>query len=210
VYSLTAISPTPQSSQPPSPAPGRLAAGATGKHRLQTPVCVCDHRRVPAADYPSVVLTLSPAQVELVVATAVRERRAVARARAVVRRARADAGVDVDDARLSRSLLRGLTLLDCFEGDAGEQGILELARRLGMSPSTAHRYAQTLLAVGLLQRCPRTRRYRLAAGSAGEGAAAPTGRAVGASGSPAGGHDERHDHQPDEGDEDGENHRPRR
>jgi hypothetical protein len=159
----------------------------------------------PPADYPSVVVTLSPAQVELVIAAAV-PHGATPLAR-VPRRA--DAGVRVDDPRLSRSLLRGLTLLDCFDTAASEQGIVELAHRVGMSPSTTHRYAQTLLAAGLLERCPRTRRYRLAAGSARDGAAAPTDRAVGASGSPAGGHDERHDHQPDEGDEDGENHRPR-
>ena len=30
-----------------------------------------------------------------------------------------------------------------------------------MSPSTAHRYALTLVEVGLLERCPRTRKYRL-------------------------------------------------
>ena len=33
---------------------------------------------------------------------------------------------------------------------------------LDMNPSTAHRYLSTLLAVGLLERNPDTRRYRLA------------------------------------------------
>jgi DNA-binding transcriptional ArsR family regulator len=67
-----------------------------------------------------------------------------------------------DQRRLSRSLLRGLAVLACFEADGRERGIVELARKLDMSPSTAHRYAQTLLELGLLERCPRTRRYRLA------------------------------------------------
>ncbi len=68
-----------------------------------------------------------------------------------------------EERRLSRSLLRGLALLARFEADDRERGIVELAGELGMSPSTAHRYAQTLLELGLLERCPRTRRYRLAA-----------------------------------------------
>jgi IclR-like helix-turn-helix domain-containing protein len=68
---------------------------------------------------------------------------------------------DTDDPRLSRSLLRGLSLLAGFGPDGGERGIVELADDLGMSPSTAHRYALTLVEIGLLERCPRTRKYRL-------------------------------------------------
>jgi len=45
--------------------------------------------------------------------------------------------------------------------DGAERGIVELAADLRMSPSTAHRYALTLVEVGLLERCPRTRKYRL-------------------------------------------------
>ena len=70
---------------------------------------------------------------------------------------------DTDDPRLSRSLLRGLSLLSGFGPDGGERGIVELAEEVGMSPSTAHRYAQTLVELGLLERCPRTRKYRLPA-----------------------------------------------
>lgn len=68
---------------------------------------------------------------------------------------------DTDDPRLSRSLLRGFSLLAGFGADGGERGIVELAEDLGMSPSTAHRYALTLVEIGLLERCPRTRKYRL-------------------------------------------------
>jgi hypothetical protein len=68
---------------------------------------------------------------------------------------------DTDDPRLSRSLLRGLSLLSGFGPDGGERGIVELAEDVGMSPSTAHRYALTLVELGLLERCPRTRKYRL-------------------------------------------------
>ena len=70
---------------------------------------------------------------------------------------------DTDDPRLSRSLLRGLSLLTGFGPDGAERGIVELADELGMSASTAHRYALTLVELGLLERCPRTRKYRLPA-----------------------------------------------
>ncbi len=76
--------------------------------------------------------------------------------------AHVDAGSgEGDDSRLSRSLLRGFSLLAGFGPDGGERGIVELANELGMSPSTAHRYALTLVELGLLERCPRTRKYRL-------------------------------------------------
>lgn len=70
---------------------------------------------------------------------------------------------EIDDPRLSRSLLRGFSLLAGFGSDGDERGIVELANDLGMSPSTAHRYALTLVELGLLERCPETRKYRLTA-----------------------------------------------
>lgn len=68
----------------------------------------------------------------------------------------------MEDRRLSRSLLSGLLVLSCFPADGGYLGIAELARMLDMNTSTTHRYVTTLLAVGLLERDPVTRRYRLA------------------------------------------------
>ncbi len=65
------------------------------------------------------------------------------------------------DPRLSRSLLRGLSILTCFGPDGDSRGIVEIAEDLGMSPSTTHRYALTLVELGLLERCPDTRKYRL-------------------------------------------------
>jgi hypothetical protein len=70
--------------------------------------------------------------------------------------------VQMDDRRLSRSLLWGLLVLSCFPVDGGYLGIAELARVLDMNTSTTHRYVTTLLAVGLLERDSTTRRYRLA------------------------------------------------
>jgi hypothetical protein len=68
----------------------------------------------------------------------------------------------MDDRRLSRSLLSGLLVLSCFPPDGGYLGIADLARMLDMNTSTTHRYVTTLLAVGLLERDSATRRYRLA------------------------------------------------
>ena len=69
--------------------------------------------------------------------------------------------IDSSDPRLSRSLLRGLSLLTCFRSDGAPRGIVELSQAAGMSPSTAHRYASTLVELGLLQRDPKSRKYRL-------------------------------------------------
>ena len=69
--------------------------------------------------------------------------------------------VGASDPRLSRSLLRGLSLLTCFGREGGARGIVELAGDAGMSPSTAHRYASTLVELGLLERDPKSRKYRL-------------------------------------------------
>ncbi len=69
--------------------------------------------------------------------------------------------LDDSDPRLSRSLLRGLSILTRFGPDGSSRGIIELARELGMSASTTHRYASTLVQLGLLERCPESRKYRL-------------------------------------------------
>lgn len=47
-----------------------------------------------------------------------------------------------------------------FEGGA-EIGISEMARRLTVAKSTAHRLAGTLVREGMLERNPESRRYRL-------------------------------------------------
>jgi len=67
----------------------------------------------------------------------------------------------LEDSRLSRSLLAGLLMLASFPTDGSYLGNAEIARMLDMNPSTTHRYVSTLVAVGLLERDPSTRRYRL-------------------------------------------------
>lgn len=80
---------------------------------------------------------------------------------------------------LSRSLLIGLLVLRCFPQDGASLGVKDVAEAIGTKPSNAFRYMATLLAAGLLERDPRTRRYRLADRHAdspvGAGDGAPAG-----------------------------------
>lgn len=64
-----------------------------------------------------------------------------------------------DNRRLSRSLLAGLLVLSCFSTEQ-DMGIKEVSEELGLNTSTVHRYVVTLVAAGLLERDPQTRRYR--------------------------------------------------
>jgi DNA-binding IclR family transcriptional regulator len=59
-----------------------------------------------------------------------------------------------------RSVLAALDLLDCF-ADEDELGVTELAKRIGVAKSTAHRLLTTLCARGLASRNDETGRYRL-------------------------------------------------
>jgi hypothetical protein len=158
------------------------------KQVLRTIVRSCNHRNMTNQETRSISITLSPAQVDQVVRAASRGHApsvstlvANLGARPLTATAGADAGAAApwgeperrkpsaggylpsqsDDPRLSRSLLRGLSILMCFPADGGERGIVELAGDVGMSPSTAHRYATTLVELGLLERCPNSRKYRL-------------------------------------------------
>lgn len=64
------------------------------------------------------------------------------------------------DPQLSQSLLRGLAILSCYSREREWRTITQLARELDMPPSTTHRYARTLRAIGLLEQHPGTREYR--------------------------------------------------
>src|SRR6516165_12277229 len=61
----------------------------------------------------------------------------------------------------SQSLERGLAILAEFRPEAPELGISDLAKELGLSRSTSHRYVATLARLGYLEQNPRTRKYRL-------------------------------------------------
>jgi hypothetical protein len=66
-----------------------------------------------------------------------------------------------DNRRLSRSLLAGLLVLSCFPPEGVDMGIKDISEQLDLNTSTVHRYVLTLVAAGLLERDPDTRRYRL-------------------------------------------------
>jgi IclR helix-turn-helix domain len=131
------------------------------------------------SEQPSIAITLSPAQVDEVVRAASQSRApSISSLIADTLNAplEAENGADEQsqvggylpigpsDPRLSRSLLRGLSLLTCFGPDGRSRGIVEIAQDAGMSASTAHRYASTLVELGLLERDPKSRKYRLPRG----------------------------------------------
>ena len=69
-----------------------------------------------------------------------------------------------ENRRLSRSLLSGLLVLSCFPPEGVHMGIKDISEQLELNTSTVHRYVLTLVAAGLLERDPDTRRYRLLPG----------------------------------------------
>lgn len=69
--------------------------------------------------------------------------------------------IESDASRYSRSLWRGLRVLAVF-ADRKEHGVKNVATALDGQMSTTHRYMSTLVAVGLLDRDPETRLYKLA------------------------------------------------
>jgi hypothetical protein len=117
---------------------------------------MCEYRAMNNDQQQPISITLSPTQIDAVVRAATNSR-----APSVSTLIGGYMPGDTDDPRLSRSLLRGLSLLTCFGPEGGWRGIVELAGEIGMSPSTAHRYAYTLVELGLLERSPDTRKYRL-------------------------------------------------
>jgi hypothetical protein len=68
----------------------------------------------------------------------------------------------LDDRQVSRSLLFGLVVLISFPADGSERGVKELARELEAPVSTTYRYIYTLFRAGLLEKNPRSHRYRRA------------------------------------------------
>jgi DNA-binding MarR family transcriptional regulator len=116
---------------------------------------MANHPHRPTPHQP-ISITLSPAQIDEIVRTATQRR-----SPSVSTLLGSYTPIDTKDPRMSRSLMRGLAILSSFGPDNSARGILELARDLGMSPSTTHRYAFTLVELGLLERCPHTRKYRL-------------------------------------------------
>ena len=66
----------------------------------------------------------------------------------------------IDDLTYSRSTFRAVFVLAAFPPDGSERELTAVARALGLSPSTTHRYVRTWTALGLLEQNPDSRRYR--------------------------------------------------
>jgi IclR family transcriptional regulator, pca regulon regulatory protein len=82
-----------------------------------------------------------------------------------------NSGRTVDrDPRYSSSVQSGLAIVQCFTSDTQSLGIADLADMLGLSRATTHRYAVTLVALGVLDQT-RTRKYLLAPEAAAPGLA---------------------------------------
>jgi IclR family pca regulon transcriptional regulator len=65
------------------------------------------------------------------------------------------------DGGFSQSLERGLAVLSSFRSGKPLLGVSELAREVGLSRSTTHRYVATLTTLGYLHQDSETRKYRL-------------------------------------------------
>jgi IclR helix-turn-helix domain len=67
--------------------------------------------------------------------------------------------------KVSRSVLRALLVLAAFPLDGTYRPLIDVSKEVGYNPSTAHRYASTWLAIGLLEQDPKSRKYRRATSS---------------------------------------------
>jgi hypothetical protein len=145
----------------------RVNNGSGLRHREGTAstVLLADGGGEPNANGESekILIELSPAQVDRVVRGAAESGNMSVLLSGLddVREVLSREPRQLEDSRLSRSLLAGLLMLASFPTDGSYLGNAEIARMLDMNPSTTHRYVSTLVAVGLLERDPTTRRYRL-------------------------------------------------
>jgi DNA-binding IclR family transcriptional regulator len=60
-----------------------------------------------------------------------------------------------------QAIERAVSILNAFSSEDPELGVTELAERLGLHKSTVHRFMVNLAAAGLVERNPRSGRYRL-------------------------------------------------
>jgi hypothetical protein len=68
----------------------------------------------------------------------------------------------LEDAAYPRSVLRAVLVLNALPADGSARKLTDIARDVDLSLSTMHRYAQTWIALGLIEQHPRSRRYRRA------------------------------------------------
>ena len=61
----------------------------------------------------------------------------------------------------TQSLVRAISILDCFRPDQPELGVREIARQLDLPRSTVGRLLATMLSAGILSQNPLTNRYKI-------------------------------------------------
>jgi DNA-binding IclR family transcriptional regulator len=81
-------------------------------------------------------------------------------------------GARLTEPRYSQSLETGLLVMKGFSSEQPLQGIADVADRMEASRSTVHRYMTTLVALGMLEQDPLSRRYRVSLLPADIGASA--------------------------------------
>jgi hypothetical protein len=118
----------------------------------------------PAPEHEPISIELSPAQIDRVLAGASADGVSLLMRSGLadVHDVRARVSYELENGRLSRSLLLGLLMLAALPADGSYTSLTELSRTLEIGLSSTHRYAATLVEAGLLERDPQTRRYRLA------------------------------------------------
>ncbi len=107
-------------------------------------------------------IELSKAQVNRVIREAVEDDRLLGLVEQTEKLGFRASPEQLEDRGLSTSLLRGLMVLACFPADGAGRSMTDVALELEMGVSTVHRYVSTLVEVGLLERDPVSRKYRLA------------------------------------------------
>lgn len=73
----------------------------------------------------------------------------------------ARSGARLAEPRYSQSLETGLLIMRGFTSERPVQGIADVADRMEASRSTIHRYMTTLVALGMLEQEPHSRRYKV-------------------------------------------------
>jgi hypothetical protein len=167
VIGESSIESEPQSEEDPTPASGTPGGRARGSGEEERPSGPGGRRSAE----PHISVTLSRNQVDHVVRAALGKGAAPSVSALVAgtgfHRSHARQVLSSryralqDNRRLSRSLLAGLLVLSCFPAEGVDMGIKDISEQLDLNTSTVHRYVLTLVAAGLLERDPDTRRYKL-------------------------------------------------
>jgi hypothetical protein len=111
----------------------------------------------------AITIDLTKAQINGVISKARKEAGLVGRVGVIAGIEFQASSEQLDDRRLSRSLLCGLLVLACFPADGAARTAKDVANELDfMGGSTIHRYITTLAEAGLLEQDPVSRTFRLA------------------------------------------------